>query len=560
MRLRPGLVVAAVFLCIYGTLALTVDFPRVAYGFHSDEATYYMMGSSLVTDHDLAYRKEDLVRVWKEFPSGPVGVFLKKGRTLSGNPDPDRQRYFYGKSFIYPLCAAPFIGLFGTNGFLVLHAILLSLVLLCGYLFLHARSGPWPSALLAAGFVMASVVPVYFVWIMPELFNFSLAFLAYFCWLYKEVAAPARSPRGTAWLFTGRSDLVAAALLGMATFSKPTNAGLFAAPLAWWIFGLIGSFRRKIVAPVVAFALIAGGLFAVNTAISGEWNYQGGERRSYLYEFPFQNEVPQHQLGVEKSRETVLTHIIFNRRTFASNLAHNLEYFFVGRYAGMLGYFFPGFFAMLALLAAPRRRPGWQWLVLASGLAQGLIFVIATPYTWSGGGVGNRYFASGYGVMLFLLPPIESLGAAFLPWAIGGLFVAPIVLNPFLASFKPNDNAKSGPLRLLPVELTLLNDLPVWTDTDRARLWFGDLGQGDPGFLVSLLDDNVYGREKDKSFWTRGDSRAELVFKADKPVRRAIFNLTAGPVPVDVTIKVSGRRQEIHLDAGATQQVALAMP
>jgi len=560
VRLRPGLVVAAVFLCIYGTLALTVDFPRVAYGFHSDEATYYMMGSSLVTDHDLAYRKEDLVRVWKEFPSGPVGVFLKKGRTLSGNPDPDRQRYFYGKSFIYPLCAAPFIGLFGTNGFLVLHAILLSLVLLCGYLFLHARSGPWPSALLAAGFVMASVVPVYFVWIMPELFNFSLAFLAYFCWLYKEVAAPARSPRGTAWLFTGRSDLVAAALLGMATFSKPTNAGLFAAPLAWWIFGLIGSFRRKIVAPVVAFALIAGGLFAVNTAISGEWNYQGGERRSYLYEFPFQNEVPQHQLGVEKSRETVLTHIIFNRRTFASNLAHNLEYFFVGRYAGMLGYFFPGFFAMLALLAAPRRRPGWQWLVLASGLAQGLIFVIATPYTWSGGGVGNRYFASGYGVMLFLLPPIESLGAAFLPWAIGGLFVAPIVLNPFLASFKPNDNAKSGPLRLLPVELTLLNDLPVWTDTDRARLWFGDLGQGDPGFLVSLLDDNVYGREKDKSFWTRGDSRAELVFKADKPVRRAIFNLTAGPVPVDVTIKVSGRRQEIHLDAGATQQVALAMP
>ena len=82
----------------------------------------------------------------------------------------------------------------------MLNALLLSLVLLCGYLFLHARRGPWPSALLASAFVMASVVPVYFVQIMPEVFNFSLACLAYFCWLYKEVAAPeqvaARDARG----------------------------------------------------------------------------------------------------------------------------------------------------------------------------------------------------------------------------------------------------------------------------------------------------------------------------------------------------------------------------
>ncbi|HTM27486.1 MAG TPA: hypothetical protein VL225_19950 [Vicinamibacterales bacterium] len=555
MTIRPGLVLAAVVLCIYGTLSLAVSFPRAAYGFHSDEATYYMMAYSLVDDHDLAYRHDDLVRVWKEFPSGPVGVFLKKGRTLSGGPDPDGRRYFYGKAFIYPLFAAPFVALFGTNGFLVLHAILLALVVLCGYLFLHARSPAWPSAILAAGFVMASVVPVYFVWIMPELFNFSLALLAYFCWLYKEVAAPERSPRGTAWLFTGRGDVAAALLLGIATFSKPTNALLFVPILIWTL-------RRKIFGPVLVFAAIAGGLFAINTAISGDWNYQGGgDRKSYYVEFPFQNEVPIHDLGVTKSRETLMSHVIFNRRTFASNLGHNLEYFLAGRYAGLLGYFFPGVFAMLALLAAPRRRPGWQWLVLAAGLTQGLIFVVATPYTWSGGGVGNRYFASGYGVMLFLFPPLESLVTAFLPWAIGGLFVAPMVLNPFVASFKPNGNAQAGPLRLLPVELTLLNDLPVWTEGgDRARTWLGDLGQGDPGFLVSFLDDNAYGREADKSFWTRGDSRAELVFKANTPIRRAVFTLTAGPVPVDVRLAVDRRTQSLHLNAGETQQVALAMP
>ncbi|HYT69728.1 MAG TPA: hypothetical protein VEL51_25130 [Vicinamibacterales bacterium] len=591
MTLRPGLVLAGIFLCIYGTLALAVDFPRAAYSFHSDEATYYMMGQSLVHDRDLSYRREDLVRVWKEFPGGPAGLFLKHGQTLSGKPDHDQRRYFYGKSFIYPLFAAPFIAIFGTKGFLVLHALLLALVLLCGYLFLHARSGPWPSALLSASFVMASVVPVYFVWIMPELFNFSLAFLAYFCWLYKEVARPELSARGTAWLFTPRSDLVMAVLLGIATFSKPTNALLFVAPLAWGVFklkffrlkgeasqsdeaeatqsGSVASgfsrkdlFRRKILLPVVAFAAVAGGLFAINMAISGDWNYQGGgDRKSYYYEFPFQTEGTTNQLGVSKSRESAMTHIIFNPRTFTSNLLHNLEYFFIGRYAGMLGYYFPGLFAMLALLAAPRKRAAWQWLVLAAALVQGLIFVVATPYTWSGGGVGNRYFAGGYGVMLFLLPPIESIAAAFVPWAIGGLFVAPMVLNPFLASFRPNENAKGGPLRLLPVELTLLNDLPVFTEGEsRARVWMGDTGQGDPGFLVSFLDDNAYGREEDRSFWTRGDSRAELVFKADKSIRKAVFTIAAGPQPVDVTLRLGSKRYDVHVDAASTQQIIASMP
>ena len=578
MSLRPGLLLAAAFLCVYGTFALSVDLPKADYGFKSDEATYYMMGWSLVRDHDLTYRKEDLVRVWREFPAGPAGVFLKHGQRIGGGADPDRGRYFYGKSFIYPLFAAPLMLLTGTNGFLLLNAVCLALVLLCGYLFLHARSPAAVSILFAAGFVMASIVPVYFAQMMPEVFNFSLAFLAYFCWLYKEVAAPGRSPRGTAWLFTSRSDLAMGVLLGIATFSKPTNALLFLGPAILW---LVRSFRRQVettpavggapVAPafwrnraallsIAAFVLVAGGLFAVNMAISGDWNYQGGgDRRSYLWEFPFQNDVPIHDLGASKSRETLMTQVIFNRRTFVSNLGHNLEYFFVGRYAGMLPYFFPGFFAMLLMLSAPRRRPLWQWLVLIAALAQGLIFVIATPYTWSGGGIGNRYYFCGYAVMLFLLPPVDTVAAAIAPWVIGGLFVSPMVLNPFAASFHPNDNSKAGPVRMLPVELTLLNDLPVFTDPDRGRVWFGDT-QGDPGFLVSFLDDNAYGREADKSFWTRGDSRADLVYKADKPIRRAIFDATAGPVPVDLHIDVGGRSTGVHLNPGDTQRVTLAMP
>lgn len=566
VQVRPGLIAAAVFLCVYGTLALTVDFPRAALGFKSDEATYYMMAYSLAEDGDLTYTKDDLVRVWREFPTGPAGAFLQKGKTLGGAVDPNPNRLYYGKSFIYPLFAAPFVKVFGTNGFLVLHAVLLSFVILCGYLFLHARSGPLVSAVLATGFVMASVVPVYFVWLMPEVFNFSLVFLAYFCWLYKEVARPEQAPLRMGWLFTGRSDVVAAVLLGIATFSKVTNALLFAPIVGWQLWKLVRtrSIRVSAVArTAVAFVVLAGGLFAINKAISGEWNYQGGDRQTYYFEFPFQNEVPKHELGLNKSRGEVLgslSHIILNPRTFTSNLIHNIEYFFIGRHTGLLGYFFPAVFAIGAFLLAPRPRPAWQWLVLGSGLLQGLVFIVATPYTWHGGGVGNRYFFSGYGVMLFVLPPIQSLGVAFAPWLIGSLFVAPMVLNPFVASFHSEDNAKSGPLRRLPVELTLVNDLPVNNEPQHARLWFGDIGKSDPGFLVYFLDDNAYDRDSDKSFWTRGGAQAEFIIKTDKPIRRATFTLTAGPVATDVRVTIGRRSEDVHLEPGESRDVTFSMP
>jgi hypothetical protein len=216
---------------------------------------------------------------------------------------------------------------------------------------------------------------------------------------------------------------------------------------------------------------------------------------------------------------------------------------------------------MLLMLTAPRRRPGWQWLVLLSALAQGLIFVVATPYTWSGGGVGNRYFFCGYGVMLFLLPPVDTIAGALVPWIVGSLFVAPSVLNPFTASFKPADIAKAGPFRALPVELTLLNDLPVFTEGEaRSRVAFGGVAGGDPEFLVSFLDDNAFDREADRSFWTRGDSRADLVFKVGGPMKDAVFTVAAGPVPIDVTIAVDGRSASMHLEPGESTQASVPMP
>ncbi len=171
-----------------------------------------------------------------------------------------------------------------------------------------------------------------------------------------------------------------------------------------------------------------------------------------------------------------------------------------------------------------------------------------TPYTWNGGGgsVGNRYFMGPYGIFLFLLPPIASAWAAFVPWAVGGIFVARLVLNPFEASFYPGRSAKSGPVRALPVELSLVNDLPIKNESERVRQWFGDRpGAGDPGFQMYFLDDNAYGMEADKAFWVRGESRADFLVKTDRMMKQLHFILAPGPVDTEVTIAVNGRKTRV---------------
>lgn len=563
---KPGLILAAAILIVYGSLAVSIDFPRVSHGIHSDEATYYMMGHSLAQDGDLTYRKADLVRVWREFPSGPTGLFLKKGTDildaglmrrppfvwLRTQNDPDQSRLFFGKSFAYPLAAAPFVKLFGTNGFLVLNAILMSLVVLCSFLFLHARMPASTAALLAGAFVLVSIVPVYFVWIEPDVFNFAAGLLAYFCWLYKEVVPPSHITRRTAWLTTGRSDLLAALLLGIATFSKPWSALLFP-PIAVWLL-----YRRRLghaIATSIVFLAVTVGFFAVNMAISGDWNYQGGgaNRATFYWEFPFQTEKSGFNVGAERARDEALGHIIFNRSVFLTNLVHNFAWFFIGRFAGLVPYFFPAVFALIAFLAAVRRRPLWQYFVFAAALGQILTFIISVPYTWNGGGgsIGNRYFMGAYGAFLFLIPPISRPLVAMVPWAVGALFTASLILNPFAASFQPGNHAKSGPFRWLPAELTLVENWPINNQTDRVRVRYGE----NPWFQIYFLDDDAY-RDADGTFWVRGESEAEFLIKIDRPMKKVVLRVSAGPEPVSSIASLGRRKQRIALQPGEEQTIS----
>jgi hypothetical protein len=585
-RALAGWAAAGLIAAIYGVVAFTVDFPRAAYDIHSDEATYYLMGHSLAADGDLQYRREDLARALREFPNGPNGVFLKRGVDVTGvglvaappfvavhgDKEADLGRLYYGKSFAYPIAAAPFVWLFGTNGFLVLNALLLAVSFGAAYAFLTARSGAVISLLLASAFVFASVVPVYFVWIAPELFNFTLGLLAYFLWTYKYVASDTPS-RGWSWLRGWPTDLWAAAVVGVATFSKVSNALLLAPMLLWWLWHRDW---RRVLSGVAVWGLVTVALFGANVAVTGEWNYQGGQDRRTCYrrspeqraaagqiaDFPFEVDGASLDVcGDEHGRSEAMLGVIFDREMFWHNLRANVGYYFAGRYSGLIAYYCPAVFAMIALLLARRSRAPWQWFVLLGVLGQMLFFVLTLPYTWGGGGgtVGNRYFMGVYGATLFLLPPLRGIVAALIPWGVGGLFVWKLVLNPFYTSFRPAEHAKTGPFRWLPVELTSVNHLPINTDQPNP-LWYGDNPElNDPGFQIYSLDDNAYDREADKSFWVRGRSRAEVLIKTDRPFSTLTLTLTGGAVPATSTVRLDGQETTIELPPRASRNVVLRL-
>lgn len=564
-RRRAGLVSSAAVFVLFAAIALWMDpvdvrrtpaDPTATPGFQSDEATYYLMGHSLAQDFDLEYRREDIERTRREFPGGPSGVFLKKGTTGGGAPDTDESRLFFGKSFAYPMFAAPFVWALGTKGFYVFNAGLLALAFLCAYVFLSARSTVSVSLILAGGFLFPTVIPVYWAWITPELFNCALGLTAYFCWLYKFVAPPASS-RWTAWLRGSTSDVVAAAIIGILTFSKLTN-GLLGAPIGlWWLWKRDW---KRAAGVAAAFVLSASLGWGPNMAISGHWNYQGGDRFTCHDAFPLENPGVGLEVCKSMSTSTALTNVWFDPEMFWNNLKANLGYFAIGRYGGVVAYFFPFAFALVAFVAARAMRTAWQWFVLGSIAAQVCVFLITLPYSYFGGGgsVGNRYFMGVYGIVVFLLPPIRSVAATLVPWLVGGLFMAPLVLSPFDTSVRPGDRAFKGPLRLLPPELTNYLDLPVRTEGELMHRWFGATARH-AGFELQYLDKNSFLREEDGlSFWTRGESRAELLVRTNLPERRLELLLRAGAVPATVDIELEGRRVRVSLTPDQRMTVQLA--
>ncbi len=588
---KPGIFASALLGILLLAFAVSVDFPKASGGgFKGDEATYYVLAHSLARDFDFQFERKDLIRVWEEFP-GPQGIFLKRGKAIDvrgagefpfvqwvKNEDPQREtRLYFSKSYIYPLVAAPFVFLFGTNGFLVFHAILIALDLLVVYLFILALTKSNRVALsLAAAFLGVSVVPVYFVWLVPELFNVSLALYAIFFWAYKEVAVDRLAASPSRTLAGPASDYIAAVLVALATFSKPPHLLLLVPMIA--LAALRFQWKRVMMMTVIC-ASVTLALFAVNAAVTGEFNYQGGDRKTFYHHtgFPFANtwETFDNMDRVRGRDDLLLGDVLVNTHS-GTVLRHNLWYFLVGRNAGLLPYFFPGILALVLFLFSKQKHP-WQWLALATIAGVVVMHVFVWPFTWNGGGgpIGSRYFLAFYALFLVLIPATVGMGAAVIAFLVGALFTASMVLNPFYSSTHTGEHTKSGPLRMLPIELTLINDLPVAQNPERRMQPLGPPGPL-PQVWAYFPDDNAFNTEevpqgsKDFWFWVKGRAKAEIVLRApvahaggekyiSKTITRLNVDVRNGAVPNRVTVSTGRESQTLDMTPGELKTISLGV-
>ena len=534
--------------------ALFANLPVLHQGFlFADQAVYFSMAQSLAFDGDIEYTKKDLVRYMEDFAAGPNGIFLKRVRKDG------QEKLFFAKNFAYPLFAAPFVRIFDSNGPLVFHSVLLFLLLLMGFSYFSLGNSPGLSLLRVLTFLFASVAGVYFLWISPDFFNLFLIFTVLFLWLYKvrykdrgEPAADSVPTRWQRFLLSGASDYLAAFIAGIAVYSKPPNIAVVGPFLLWTLYKKKYARAAGI---LLGFALSFGILFGTTYLMTSDWNYQGGERKTFYSNFPMEKD------GVTfDNTGWPMTATGYVERTLrpVKFVFYNIFYYFFGRFTGITWYFFPA--VLFLILFVLGKKSFDRWLILVALAGEILIYIVLMPDNYGGGGgsLGNRYFLGIYPLFLFL-PDIKIKTKEFLvAWGMAALFIGQILLAPLQSSARPSTHGKKPPFTLLPVELTLINELPTNTNPYAFRQQWGSPSYEDR--FVYFLNDNFNRKDPgEEGWWTLGDRKTDFILRTFFPVKEVAVHLLSNPrLSNRITVTVNGRTQRVTL--GANEKATLRFP
>jgi hypothetical protein len=493
-------------------------------GFFSDGGSYFAMIQSLAHDLDLEYTREDLNRIKADFWEGPMGLFLKKRQD---------GRHFYAKSFAYPLLAAPFFRLFGVHGILLLNGLMILLVILMAYLLLKQIHPEEKSFLFSLIFVLASVVPIYLWWIQADLFNFFIMFCGLFFFFYTF-----KTPR---WHF------LSALFFGLAIFSKPSN---FVAIGFIYLIPLVKKRWKEFVIMAMVAIVVVGACILFNYIQTGEYNYMGGNRKSFAGKYPldkpeytFENSFHSPQMSADNfwARFDVSPKVVLL----------NGFYFLFGRFTGMFIYFFPAFF--LLILFVFQKKEMEDWLILAGIVFSILFYIVVTADNYFGGAgsVGNRYFLALFPLFFFLGFRQRSFKFMYLPVIIGLIFLSGLYLNGFHYSATARLAGLSFPIKLFPPEKTQFQTLP----TNANPRAFGRLMRcGDFRYWVYFLNDNYWPVEKNH-FWTVGSDPLELLLTTEKEVKEFEVALENIPKKNRVTFQIEHQKHRLNLLPGKSHTV-----
>ena len=244
----------------------------------------------------------------------------------------------------------------------------------------------------------------------PELFNLATVTLAYFCWLYKDVAPTTAAARIAVAAYRTGPIVAAIVLLAMASFSKPPNAALIG-PI---VLLLVVASRMVVGTACVgaAFMRSAAGSLPGESRLTGDLNFQGGERRTYYAGFPFMDPTLGFDSGMDRATNEVLTDIVLDPSCSGRGWVGTSCTSSSAGTRGCCRISSRGCWRWCCSCGRRTRRLGWQWLVFAAVVGETLLQLVWLPYTYYGGpGVlGSRYYMNIYGLQLFLLPASRRLG------------------------------------------------------------------------------------------------------------------------------------------------------
>lgn len=426
-----------------------------------DASTYYMMIDSITYDGDIKYEHKDIQRAFeKQFDDLPAGLYLVKDNI--GN-------LYYAKEYTYSLIASLFFWLIGNNGILVFNSILLFIMILMGYFYLRLNNSNDISFFISVFYFIFSTAFIYLFWVHADLYINFLVMLAFFlCSSYvHNITSPHPTKCNLILLY------LSAIVFGIAAFSKMPN---FVGVIPIILYESYFKRYKNVFIFTILFLATTVLLYGVYYLLTGNYtpyNYQ----YYYVGEYPFWGNCTTGCGSGVPVLDNLIKPSVLSMEALKS-ISLNFFYYFFGRFTGAIWYC-P--FILLALFLYFRdiisdnpkiRSPYnlWRSLILVSIIINIFIYLYLgydSVLNYFGGGhaVGNRYFYF-YPVFLFLIYKIKfnrtAIGTILIVLSISALFVIPLNFSPIKNSASPMYHTLQMPYRMLPLEYTQLDNLPLW--------------------------------------------------------------------------------------------------
>lgn len=496
-------------LFVFCVLAFTLDLGTLVSTYPQVDLTAYLAARSVALDHDLAFTKADSDRYFRERLTRPGDFAVTKKKVLSSSGEYLDTPVFYDPE-IYVLLLAPFAGLFGFHGVLVLHALLIGALYAVGYLH-YAKKGTDTAEPALNAMVYYTLVPIPVLFLIPShaLLLFVVITVAIYFAIHGRVA-------------------LSAVFLGVAFSLQPWSL----------VFALLFPAYWK---PVTA---VKAGRFAVSLAIAVflAWGLshlmapaQATSEVRWVAAPPVK---PLNEIWDSLPR---VDHYLF-----AAPHPQRVLDFLLGRNNGFFVYAFPA--AALLLAGLWRLREPWiRHTILFAAL-----FLVATafvhPSCWNINLPASDLWILLGALPFFLMPVVQPRSLFITTVVLSSILSGPLVINPFGALANREYYLQSFPYRYFPVELSTIGRAGL-TANPEFRFPF------DGGSLY-LLNDAFY-PEQD-FLWTRGESSLEflVVLRTDRSYPS--LKLQNGTDENHLVVRLGNRKEEFHLGAGEAAVVDLS--